>query len=69
MLERQTETSVISSGPDRSLNALLVFIPCGGVNKYFFARCSFFFDIRRYIVCIYIYYSNVVLFCFNVVLF
>lgn len=59
MLERQTETSVISSGPDRSLNALLVFIPCGGVNKYFFARCSFFFRYSKvYRVYIYILFER-----------
>lgn len=32
----------------------VIGVRCGGINKYFFARCSFFFDIRSYIV--YIYY-------------
>lgn len=48
----------------------VIGVRCGGINKYFFARCSFFFRYSKLYRLYILYYPKVALFvCIVLVLF
>lgn len=46
----------------------VIGVRCGGINKYFFARCSFFFEAISFLYIILSKSCIVCLYCFSIVL-